>query len=106
MMIVARIISGTNTIIIRSRQRTYFLTSTTDMPTPLPPPRKVRMVIEGIENCASPLVQGLSYYRKAKSNEPVPGLMNVNVGGYHVRDIEVEAAFDVNPRKAGQDVAT
>src|ERR1700716_1505198 len=106
MMIVARIISGTNTIIIRSRQRTYLLTSRTDMHTPHLPPRKVRIGIVGIGNCASSLVQGLSYYREAKSNEPVPGLMNVNVGGYHVRDIEVAAAFDVNARKVGKDVAT
>src|SRR3982075_4535454 len=76
------------------------------MHAPSPSPRKVRIGIVGIGNCANSLVQGLSYYREAKSNEPVPGLMNVNVGGYHVRDIEVEAAFDVNPRKAGQDVAT
>src|SRR3979411_191052 len=106
MMIVARIISGTNTIIIRSRQRTYLLTSRTDMHTPHLPPRKVRIGIVGFGNCASSLVQGLSYYREAKSNEPVPGLMNVNVGGYHVRDIEVAAAFDVNARKVGKDVAT
>jgi myo-inositol-1-phosphate synthase len=106
MMIVARIISGTNTIIIRSRQRTYLFTSRTDMHTPHLPPRKVRIGIVGIGNCASSLVQGLSYYREAKSNEPVPGLMNVNVGGYHVRDIEVAAAFDVNARKVGKDVAT
>jgi myo-inositol-1-phosphate synthase len=70
-----------------------------------PPPRKVRIGIVGIGNCASSLVQGLSYYREAKSNEPVPGLMNVNVGGYHVRDIEVSAAFDVNAEKVGKDVA-
>src|SRR3981189_1253936 len=106
MMIVAWIISGTNTIIIRSRQRTYLLTSRTDMHTPHLPPRKVRIGIVGIGNCASSLVQGLSYYREAKSNEPVPGLMNVNVGGYHVRELEVVAPFDVNARKVGKDVAT
>src|SRR3982074_1730118 len=105
MMIVARIISGTNTIIIRSRQRTYLLTSRTDMHTPHLPPRKVRIGIVGIGNCASSRVGGVSYYREAKSNEPVPGLMNVNVGGYHVRDIEVAAAFDVNAAKVGKDVA-
>src|ERR1700716_4126556 len=106
MMIVAWIISGTNTIIIRSRQRTYLLTSRTDMHTPHLPPRKVRIGIVGIGNCASSLVQGLSDQRKQKWKEPVPGLMNVNVGGYHVRDIEVAAAFDVNARKVGKDVAT
>lgn len=69
------------------------------------PPHKVRIGIVGVGNCASSLVQGLSYYREAKSNEPVPGLMNVSVGGYHVRDIELSAAFDVNARKVGTDVA-
>ena len=75
------------------------------MHAPTPPPRKVRIGIVGIGNCASSLVQGLNYYREAKSNEPVPGLMNVNLGGYHIRDIEVSAAFDVNAAKVGKDVA-
>jgi myo-inositol-1-phosphate synthase len=51
------------------------------------------------------LVQGLTYYREAKSNEPVPGLMNANVGGYHVGDIELSAAFEVNAEKVGKDLA-
>jgi myo-inositol-1-phosphate synthase len=80
-------------------------TSRHNMHAPSPPPRKVRIGIVGIGNCASSLVQGLSYYRKAKSNEPVPGLMNVNLGGYHIRDIEVASAFDVNAAKVGRDVA-
>ena len=75
------------------------------MHAPTPPSRKVRIGIVGIGNCASSLVQGLHYYREAKSNEPVPGLMNVNLGGYHIRDIEVSAAFDVNAEKVGKDVA-
>jgi myo-inositol-1-phosphate synthase len=75
------------------------------MHAPTPPPRKVRIGIVGIGNCSSSLVQGLNYYREAKSNEPVPGLMNVNLGGYHIRDIEVSAAFDVNAEKVGKDVA-
>jgi myo-inositol-1-phosphate synthase len=75
------------------------------MHAPSPPHRKVRIGIVGVGNCASSLVQGLSYYREAKSNEPVPGLMNVNVGGYHVRDVEISAAFDVNAGKVGKDVA-
>lgn len=75
------------------------------MHAPSPPAHKVRLGIIGIGNCASSLVQGLSYYREAKSNEPVPGLMNVNLGGYHVKDIEISAAFDVNARKVGTDVA-
>jgi myo-inositol-1-phosphate synthase len=69
------------------------------------PARKVRIGIVGVGNCASSLVQGLSYYREANSNEPVPGLMNASVGGYHVRDIELSAAFDVNARKVGKDIA-
>src|SRR5947209_3474056 len=101
---------GTNAIITRSRKRTYLYefrtrTSKNTMHAPTPPPRKVRIGIVGIGNCASSLVQGLNYYREAKSNEPVPGLMNVNLGGYHIRDIEVSAAFDVNAEKVGKDVA-
>src|SRR3954463_2088081 len=101
---------GTNAIITRSRKRTYLYefrtrTSRDNMHAPSPPARKVRIGIVGIGNCASSLVQGLSYYREAKSNEPVPGLMNVNLGGYHVRDIEISAAFDVNASKVGKDVA-
>jgi myo-inositol-1-phosphate synthase len=69
------------------------------------PSRKVRIGIVGVGNCASSLIQGLTYYKEAKSNEPVPGLMNASVGGYHVRDIEVSAAFDVNAGKVGKDVA-
>jgi myo-inositol-1-phosphate synthase len=50
-------------------------------------------------------VQGLSYYKDAKGNEPVPGLMNVDIGGYHISDVEVSAAFDVNALKVGRDVS-
>jgi myo-inositol-1-phosphate synthase len=67
--------------------------------------RKLRVGIVGVGNCASSLVQGLSYYRDAHDNEPPPGLMNVAVGGYHVSDIEISAAFDVNATKVGKDVA-
>jgi len=65
----------------------------------------LRVAIVGVGNCASSFVQGLSYYRAAQANEPVPGLMNVELGGYHVRDIAVSAAFDVNAAKVGRDVA-
>jgi myo-inositol-1-phosphate synthase len=68
-------------------------------------PRKVRIGIVGVGNCANSLVQGLTYYREAKSNEPVPGLMNADVGGYHVGDIELSAAFEVNAEKVGKDLA-
>jgi myo-inositol-1-phosphate synthase len=67
--------------------------------------RKVRVGIVGVGNCASSFVQGLSYYKDAKGNEPVPGLMNVELGGYHISDIEVSAAFDVNVSKVGRDVS-
>ena len=66
---------------------------------------KIRVGIVGVGNCASSFVQGLSYYADAESNEPVPGLMNVSVGGYHVSDVEISAAFDINARKVGRDVA-
>jgi len=67
--------------------------------------RKVRVGIVGVGNCASSFVQGLSYYKDAKGNEPVPGLMNVELGGYHISDVEVSAAFDVNASKVGRDVS-
>jgi myo-inositol-1-phosphate synthase len=66
---------------------------------------KVRVGIVGVGNCASSFVQGLSFYRDAKSNEPIPGLMNVELGGYHVGDVEISAAFDVNAGKVGRDVS-
>jgi myo-inositol-1-phosphate synthase len=75
------------------------------MHAPLSSFHKVRVGIVGIGNCACSLVQGLSYYRDAQSNEPVAGLMNVNLGGYHISDIEISAAFDVNAAKVGRDVA-
>jgi myo-inositol-1-phosphate synthase len=67
--------------------------------------RKVRLAIAGVGNCASSLVQGLRYYRDADPSEQVPGLMHVDLGGYHVRDVEVVAAFDVDANKVGDDVA-
>jgi myo-inositol-1-phosphate synthase len=65
----------------------------------------VRLAIVGVGNCASSLVQGLEYYKDAPEDERVPGLMHVNLGGYHVRDVEVVAAFDVDGKKVGRDVA-
>lgn len=67
--------------------------------------RRIRVGIVGVGNCASSLAQGLTYYKDAKSNEPVPGLMNAEVGGYHVGDIDISSAFDVNATKVGKDVA-
>jgi myo-inositol-1-phosphate synthase len=65
----------------------------------------VRVGIVGVGNCASSFIQGLSYYREACSNAPVPGLMHGDVGGYRVGDIAITAAFDVNAGKVGRDVA-
>jgi myo-inositol-1-phosphate synthase len=66
---------------------------------------KVRVAIIGIGNCASSLVQGVTYYRNAKDEDLVPGLMHVNLGGYHIRDIEFTAAFDVVDTKVGKDLS-
>jgi myo-inositol-1-phosphate synthase len=66
---------------------------------------KVRVAIIGVGNCASSLVQGVRFYHEAKGDEFVPGLMHVNLGGYHPRDIEFTAAFDINANKVGRDLA-
>ncbi|MCL6091904.1 MAG: inositol-3-phosphate synthase [Actinobacteria bacterium] len=66
---------------------------------------KIRLAIAGVGNCASALVQGLEYYKTASTAERVPGLMHVDLGGYHVGDIEVVAAFDVDAAKVGEDLA-
>jgi len=65
----------------------------------------LRVALAGIGNCASSFVQGLSYYRDAEANEPPPGLMNVEIGGYRVSDIALSAAFDVSAAKVGRDIA-
>jgi myo-inositol-1-phosphate synthase len=65
----------------------------------------VRLAIAGVGNCASSLIQGLEYYRDADPGDAVPGLMHVDLGGYHIRDVEVVAAFDVDADKVGTDVA-
>jgi myo-inositol-1-phosphate synthase len=65
---------------------------------------KVRVAIVGVGNCASAFVQGVQYYRDADPNELVPGLMHVDLGGYHVRDIEFTAAFDIDSTKVGKDL--
>jgi myo-inositol-1-phosphate synthase len=66
---------------------------------------KVRVGIIGVGNCASSFVQGVQYYKNAKATERIPGLMHVNLGGYHIRDIEFVAAFDIDKRKVGQDLS-
>ncbi|WP_328989805.1 inositol-3-phosphate synthase [Kribbella sp. NBC_01245] len=65
----------------------------------------IRVAIVGVGNCASSLVQGVHYYRDAKADERVPGLMHVQFGDYHVRDVEFVAAFDVDGKKVGLDLA-
>ena len=66
---------------------------------------KVRVAIVGVGNCASSLVQGVHYYRDASPKADVPGLMHVNLGGYHVSDIEFVAAFDIDKTKVGKDLS-
>jgi myo-inositol-1-phosphate synthase len=69
------------------------------------PAGKVRVAIIGVGNCASSLVQGVEFYRNALEGETVPGLMHVNLGGYHIRDLEFTAAFDIDQNKVGLDLA-
>lgn len=66
---------------------------------------KIKVAIAGVGNCASSLVQGVEYYKNAREDQFVPGLMHVNFGGCHIRDIEFVAAFDVNANKVGNDLA-
>ncbi|MBY5538907.1 inositol-3-phosphate synthase [Rhizobium leguminosarum] len=67
--------------------------------------KSIRVGLVGVGNCASSLVQGLTYYDNARENEPVPGLMHTDLGGYHAHDIEISCAFDVAASKVGRDVA-
>ncbi len=66
---------------------------------------KIRVAIAGVGNCASSLIQGVTYYKDAKAGDDVPGLMHVVLGGYHVSDIEFVAAFDVDASKVGSDLS-
>jgi myo-inositol-1-phosphate synthase len=66
---------------------------------------KVRVAIIGVGNCASSFVQGVQFYKDADAQESVPGLMHVDLGGYHVRDIEFSAAFDIDADKVGKDLS-
>ncbi len=66
---------------------------------------KIRVGIIGVGNCASSLVQGIEFYRDADPKDLVPGLMHVDLGGYHVRDIEFSAAFDIGANKVGRDLS-
>jgi myo-inositol-1-phosphate synthase len=66
---------------------------------------KVRVAIIGVGNCASSLVQGVHFYKDTPDDATVPGLMHVNLGGYHVRDIEFTFAIDINATKVGKDLS-
>ncbi|MEA2086419.1 MAG: inositol-3-phosphate synthase [Chloroflexota bacterium] len=65
---------------------------------------KINVAIIGVGNCASSLVQGVYYYKKAKETDFVPGLMHVNLGGYHISDINFVAAFDIDKNKVGKEL--
>jgi len=65
----------------------------------------VRVAIVGVGNCASSLVQGVQFYQDAPEHEQIPGLMHVNLGGYHIRDVQFSAAFDVADTKVGHDLS-
>jgi myo-inositol-1-phosphate synthase len=66
---------------------------------------KIRVAIIGAGNCASSLVQGIQYYKNAKEGDFIPGIMHVNLGGYHLSDIEFVAAFDIDKNKVGKDLS-
>ena len=64
---------------------------------------KINVTVIGVGNCASSLIQGVEFYKHAKDDEFVPGLMHVNLGGYHIRDINSVAASDIDKNKVGKD---
>jgi len=66
---------------------------------------KINVAVIGVGNCASSLIQGVEFYKNAKDDEFVPGLMHVNLGGYHIRDINFVAAIDIDKAKVGKDLA-
>ncbi len=66
---------------------------------------KVRVAIIGVGNCANSLIQGVHYYKDADPEDKIPGLMHVNLGGYHISDIEFSAAFDIDAEKVGKDLS-
>ena len=67
--------------------------------------KKVRVAIIGVGNCASSLVQGVQFYSEAREGERIPGLMHVNLGGYHIQDIEFTMGIDVVDTKVGLDLS-
>ena len=66
---------------------------------------KIRVAIIGVGNCASSLVQGIEYYKNANESDFIPGVMHASLGGYHIRDIEFVAAFDIDRNKVGKDLS-
>jgi myo-inositol-1-phosphate synthase len=66
---------------------------------------KIRVAIIGVGNCASSLIQGIEYYKNTKEGDFIPGVMHVNLGGYHIRDVEFVAAFDIDKNKVGKDLS-
>ncbi len=66
---------------------------------------KIRVAVIGVGNCASSLVQGIEYYKNAKETDFIPGVMHVNLGGYHIRDVEFSAAIDIDKNKVGKDLS-
>src|SRR5260370_824883 len=70
-----------------------------------PSKKKVRVAVVGVGNCASSLVQGVHYYREAKADDFIPGLMHVNLGGYHISDIEFSAVVDVDQKEVDKDLS-
>ena len=66
--------------------------------------KEIRVAIVGVGNCANSLIQGVHYYKDAPIDQEIPGLMNVVVGGYHVKDVKFVAAFDVDSKKVGLDL--
>jgi myo-inositol-1-phosphate synthase len=66
---------------------------------------KINVAVIGVGNCASSLIQGIQYYKKANDSDSIPGLMHVNLGGYHLCDIEFVAAFDIDKNKVGKDLS-
>ena len=67
--------------------------------------KKINVAIIGVGNCASSLVQGVHYYQSASEAGSIPGIMHVNLGGYHISDIQFVAAFDIDKNKVGKDLA-
>ena len=67
--------------------------------------KKVRVAIIGVGNCASSLVQGIQFYKNAKQDDLIPGIMHANIAGYHIRDIEFTLGIDVNATKVGKDLS-